>query len=90
MTLNLQGINSLSETLETVKKYVLTKDSGEWIVGRGWIDKIWPEKRFPTKQDLDIFSPENPVVLERADGHAIVANSLALDLANITSATPDP
>ncbi|MDB9738025.1 amidohydrolase [Gammaproteobacteria bacterium] len=90
LTLNLQGINSLNETLETVKKYVLTKESGEWIVGRGWIDKIWPEKRFPTKQDLDIFSPENPVVLERADGHAIVANSLALDLANITSATPDP
>ena len=90
LTLNLQGINSLNETLETVKKYVLTKESGEWIVGRGWIDKIWPEKRFPTKQDLDIFSPENPVVLERADGHAIVANSLALDLANITSATPNP
>ena len=90
LTLNLQGINSLDETLETVKKYVLTKESGEWIVGRGWIDKIWPEKRFPTKQDLDIFSPDNPVVLERADGHAIVANSLALDLANITSATPDP
>ena len=90
LTLNLQGINSLNETLETVKKYVLTKESGEWIVGRGWIDKVWPEKRFPTKQDLDIFSPENPMVLERADGHAIVANSLALNLANITSATPNP
>ena len=90
LTLNLQGINSLNETLETVKKYVLTKESGEWIVGRGWIDKIWPEKRFPTKQDLDIFSPENPVVLERADGHAIVANSMALNLGNITSATLDP
>ena len=90
LTLNLQGINSLNETLEAVKKYILTKESGEWIVGRGWIDKIWPEKRFPTKQDLDIFSPENPVVLERADGHAIVANSMALDLANITSTTPNP
>ena len=62
LTLNLQGINSLNETLETVKKYVLTKESGEWIVGRGWIDKIWPEKRFPTKQDLDIFSPSRGTI----------------------------
>ena len=90
LTLNLQGINSLKETLETVKSYILTTDSGEWVIGRGWIDKLWPEKRFPTKQDIDKFSQKNPVVLERADGHAVVVNTLALDLANITSDTPDP
>jgi hypothetical protein len=90
LTLNLQGINSLKETLDAVKAYVLMQDSGEWVIGRGWIDKVWPEKRFPTKQDIDIFSPDNPVVLERADGHAVVANTIALDLAKITSKTPDP
>ena len=90
LTLNLQGINSLKETLDAVKAYVLTQDSGEWVIGRGWIDKVWPEKRFPTKQDIDIFSSDNPVVLERADGHAVVVNSMALDLAKITSKTPDP
>jgi len=90
LTLNLQGISSLNETLDVVSKYLSTKQIGEWIVGRGWIDKTWPEKRFPTRQDLDSFSPKNPVVLERADGHAVVVNSLALKLANIDSETPDP
>ena len=90
LTLNLQGISSLNETLEVVRNYLSTKKTGEWIIGRGWIDKIWPEKRFPSRQDLDSFSPKNPVVLERADGHAIVVNSLVLKLANIDSSTPDP
>ena len=73
--------------MDAVKAYVLTQDSGKWVIGRGWIDKVWPEKRFPTKQDIDIFSSDNPVVLERADGHAVVVNSMALDLAKITSKT---
>ncbi|MDA9633847.1 amidohydrolase [Pseudomonadota bacterium] len=90
LTLNLQGISSLNKTLEVVRNYLSTKKTGEWIIGRGWIDKTWPEKRFPSRQDLDSFSPKNPVVLERADGHAVVVNSLVLKLANIDSSTPDP
>ena len=90
LTLNLQGISSLSETLKVVENYLSKKNPGEWVIGRGWIDKVWPEKRFPTKQDLDVFSPDNPIVLERADGHAVVVNSLVLKLAKIDSNTPDP
>ena len=90
LTLNLQGISSLTKTLEVVKNYLSTKKAGEWVIGRGWIDKIWPEKRFPSKQDLDSFSPNNPVVLERADGHAVVVNTLVLELANIDANTQDP
>ena len=90
LTLNLQGISSLNKTLEVVRNYLSTKKTGEWIIGRGWIDKTWPEKRFPSRQDLDSFSPKNPVVLERADGHAVVVNSLVLKLANIDSSTSDP
>jgi len=90
LTLNLQEIPSLNETLQAVRDYLSTKDSGEWIIGRGWIDKIWPEKRFPTRWDLDSFSPNNPVVLERADGHAVVVNSLVLKLAGIDKDTRDP
>ena len=90
MTLNLQGINSLKETMEAIKAYVLKSKKGEWVIGRGWIEKVWPEKRFPTKRDLDQFSKENPVLIERADGHAVVVNSLALKLAGIDSDTPDP
>jgi predicted amidohydrolase YtcJ len=90
LTLNLQGIPSLSATLEVVRNYLSKQNPGEWVIGRGWIDKLWPEKRFPTKQDLDIFSPDNPIVLERADGHAIVVNSLVLKLADIDANTKDP
>ena len=90
LTLNLQEIPSLDETLQAVRDYLSTKDAGEWIIGRGWIDKVWPEKRFPTRWDLDSFSPNNPVVLERADGHAVVVNSLVLKLAGIDKDTQDP
>ena len=90
LTLNLQGISSLNQTLEVVRNYLSKQNPGEWVIGRGWIDKVWPEKRFPNKQDLDAFSPDNPIVLERADGHAVVVNSLVLKLASIDSTTKDP
>ena len=90
LTLNLQGISSLDLTLKAVENYLSLKKPNDWIIGRGWIDKTWPEKRFPTRWDIDSFAPNNPVVLERADGHAVVVNSVVLKLANIDSNTPDP
>ena len=90
LTLNLQGISSLNETLQVVRSYISTKEKGEWVIGRGWIDKVWPEKRFPSRWDLDSFSPDNPVILERADGHAVVVNSVVLELAGIDKSTQDP
>ena len=90
LTLNLQGISSLSDTLKVVRNYLLKQNPGDWVIGRGWIDKLWPEKRFPNKYDLDAFSPDNPIVLERADGHAVVVNSLVLKLAKIDKDTKDP
>ena len=88
--LNLQEINSLKETIKKVKDYSKSKKSGEWIEGRGWIEKLWPEKRFPTKEDVDPFSKDKPVFLERADGHAVLVNSYALKLAGIDANTEDP
>jgi predicted amidohydrolase YtcJ len=61
-----------------------------WIVGRGWDQERWPERRFPTAADLDGVAPNRPVVLEAKNGHALVANSRALRLAGITTGTPDP
>jgi predicted amidohydrolase YtcJ len=90
LTLNLQGISSLDDTLKVVRNYLSKKNPGDWVIGRGWIDKLWPEKRFPNKYDLDAFSPDNPIVLERADGHAVVVNSLVLKLAKIDKNTKDP
>ena len=90
LTLNLQEISSLKETLEVVKNFIKDKKKDEWIIGRGWIDKIWPEKRFPNRYDLDAISTQHPIALERADGHALVVNSKVLELAGIDSDTPDP
>ena len=90
MNLNLQGANSLKEMLTQVEIYANGLEPGKWVVGRGWIEKKWPEGRFPTIQELDMISPDKPMALERADGHAIIVNSLALEMANITGNTPDP
>ncbi len=90
LTLNLQGSKSLKEMLTSVQIYANKIAKGEWVVGRGWIEKKWPEGRFPTKEELDLISSDKPILLERADGHAVIVNSYALSLANITSMTEDP
>ncbi|MBT5185365.1 MAG: amidohydrolase [Kordiimonadaceae bacterium] len=90
VNLNLQGIDSLAEMLAAVKKYADENPDQTWINGRGWIEKVWPEARFPTRQDIDAIVPDRPVTLRRADGHALVANTLALEMAEITPASENP
>ena len=60
------------------------------MTGRGWIETFWKPPAFPTRGDLDKISPNNPVVLTRADGHAMVANSAAIKIAGVTRDTPNP
>jgi predicted amidohydrolase YtcJ len=60
------------------------KFGGEWLVGRGWDQNDWPEKRFPNKSELDKLFPDVPVYLIRIDGHAGWCNSKALEMAGIT------
>jgi predicted amidohydrolase YtcJ len=90
MTLNLEGTNGLEDFLAKVKARVDRAKAGQWITGRGWIETHWKPPVFPTRQDLDKVSPDNPVVLRRADGHASVANSAALKLAGVDRNTPNP
>jgi hypothetical protein len=89
MTLDLSSILSLKE-LQTALAAHAAKHAAGPITGRGWIETHWPEKRFPTRADLDAIVASRPVFLTRADGHAAVANSEALKLGGITRATPDP
>ncbi len=90
MTLNLEGTKSVTEMQERVKAEVEKTATGQTVYGRGWIETHWPEKRFPNRQDLDAIAPNNPVILTRADGHAAVVNSAALNAAGITSQTKPP
>ena len=63
---------------------------GEWVVGRGWDQNLWPDKQFPAHDALSRALPDNPVVLTRVDGHAILANAMAMRLAGVSASTKDP
>src|SRR2546423_5761229 len=90
MTLNLEGTTSLEDFLAKVKARVDQAKPGEWVTGRGWIETHWQPPAFPTRWDLDKVSPNNPVILGRADGHGAVANSAALKLAGADKNTANP
>src|SRR5688500_5589071 len=90
MTLNLEGSTSLEGFLAKVKARVDQAKPGEWITGRGWIETHWKPPVFPTRSDLDKVAPNNPLILTRADGHASVVNSAALNLAGIDKTTANP
>lgn len=90
MTLNLDQVKSIAELIVAVKAWDAAHPGSEPLTGRGWIETHWPEKRFPGRADLDAVSATRPIVLERADGHAVVLNSAALRLAGIYGATKDP
>lgn len=90
LELDLTGTPSLEDLIERVRVEADGAEPDEWIVGRGWIESGWSPPEFPTRDDLDRAAPKNPVWLKRIDGHAGVANSRALDLADVNGATPVP
>ena len=83
LELNLDRVGSIGELVETVAQAGRSLAEGQVLFGRGWIETRWPEARFPNRQDLDRVSQGRPVVLVRADGHALVANTVALRAAGI-------
>ena len=89
LTLNLEGTASIAELVTRIESEVQGRPAGQVVFGRGWIETGWPEGRMPSASDLDAVSPDNPVILTRADGHALVANTAALTAAGITDETPD-
>jgi predicted amidohydrolase YtcJ len=87
---DLANTRSLSEAVVKVKERVARVEPGEWVLGRGWDDSKWIEKRFINKDDLDNFSQGNPIVLTRICGHLVTLNSKALETAGIIESTGDP
>jgi predicted amidohydrolase YtcJ len=61
-----------------------------WIIGDGWDQNLWPDKTFPTHGALSTALSDRPVVLSRVDGHAVLANAKAMELAGVGAATADP
>ncbi|MBL7871302.1 MAG: amidohydrolase [Cyclobacteriaceae bacterium] len=89
LNLDLSSVESYEEMVAKVKEAVAKTPPGQWIVGRGWHQDKWikrPEKMikgFPTHQSLSAVSPDNPVFLRHASGHAGFANAKAMQLAGV-------
>jgi len=90
MNLNLEGTDTLEAFLARVKERAEKTEAGKWVTGRGWIETFWTPPKFPNRADLDQIAPDHPVYLTRADGHAAIANSAALQIAGIDKNTPNP
>ncbi len=86
----LRGTRSIEELKAKVRERAKKAKKGEWMLGRGWDQELFKEKRYPTRWDLDEAAPDNPVLLMRVCEHVSVANSKALELASITRETKDP
>ncbi|MEO8455344.1 MAG: amidohydrolase family protein [Sphingomicrobium sp.] len=90
LRLDLVGTNSLDGLKQRLRTYAAAHPDARWIIGFGWNQELWPEKRFPTAADLDEVVDDVPVVLERVDGHGVVVNSAAMKAAGVTPQTPVP
>jgi len=90
IAVRLNGVKSVAELQKRLAEGVAQHKEGEWISGSGWDHTFWPDKKFPNRQELDAVSPKNPVILMHISGHVAVVNSLALQLAEINKATPNP
>ncbi|HBH05179.1 MAG TPA: amidohydrolase [Flavobacteriales bacterium] len=84
---DLTGTTSWEDCLLKVREYAKKRPDG-WITGRGWDQNDWEVKEFPTNIELSEMFPYRPVFLIRIDGHAAVANALALSIANVDPARP--
>lgn len=83
---DLVGTASFKEVLDRVSRFA-SKKNLKAITGRGWDQNDWKSKKLPNKEALDTLFPEIPVALRRIDGHALLVNQKALDLAGITDET---
>jgi len=90
LSVDLTGVKSLDDLRAQVAKKIEESKAGDWILGSGWDETLWPVKVPPTRWDLDEVSGGHPVFLGRIDGHIAVANTRALQLGSITLASRDP
>lgn len=96
LDLNLTGTTSWAEVVERVARAVKGRPRGEWVRGRGWHEEKWTApasgaiRGFPTHEALSAVSPDHPVLLRRADGHATMVNAKAMALLGITRETATP
>ena len=96
LNLNLMKAKTWDEIVAMVEQAAKNARPGQWIYGRGWHQEKWDVKPspevegFPTHASLSRVSPNNPVLLTHASGHATFANAKAMEVSDITPGTPNP
>jgi predicted amidohydrolase YtcJ len=86
----LNDATSREEFVKRIRDYAAHAAAGEWMRAGDWDETKWTPAALPTRHDIDSVTPNNPVAIDRYDGHMILVNSRALALAGITAATADP
>lgn len=90
LTVDLKDARDEAEFTRRIAEKAKTLPSGRWIQGGDWDEEAWPTAKLPTRWMIDAVTPSNPVFISRYDGHAGLANSLALKLAGVTNETQAP
>lgn len=89
LRVDLNGSKTVEEAKQRIAAKIRELPKGAWVLGRGWDHTLWGN-RLPTAKDLDEVSPDNPVFVQRVDGHISVANSLAFKLAKVSRNSKAP
>jgi len=86
-SVQLRNVASHREFQQRIGDFAKTRPAGEWILDGGWDEQKWTPVDLPTHEWIDAVTPDNPVWVQRTDGHMMLANALAMKLAGITKAT---
>src|SRR5213082_476543 len=89
-SVDLRDAATPAEFIRRIQAYAKTLKPGEWILGGDWDHTRWPGQRLPQHQWIDSVTPDNPVFVNRLDGHEALANAAAMRAAGVTKATPTP
>jgi predicted amidohydrolase YtcJ len=89
-SVQLRDARTPKEFRDRVRDFAAKLPKGRWILNGNWDHENWTPPALPTRRLIDAVTPDNPVFINRLDGHMCLANSLALRLAGVTRETPDP
>jgi len=76
---------SRAEVLDALRAAAGARGAGEWVIGHGWDESVWGERRYLDRNELDGIAPDSPVLAIRMDGHLLTANSCAFDRLSMTA-----
>ena len=87
---DLSGTTTYQQVIDLVRAAADRTPAGDWIIGRGWDNESWPDTSLPAHDALSEAVPDHPVALSRVDGHALLANRAAMDVADVSPETANP